>query len=429
MTVAANPLPRAVFLDPNDGCLTMARVLVRRGCEVHLMVAAANAHMLSSRRTHGRVLPDPRTDPQSWLTALQEIAAAGGGVVICGSDAASEWVSAHRAVLPESVRSFESADGVHTALMDKYELYQLAAEIGVRAPWMHRVSTRAELDALDRRITYPCVLKGALGHRARAILGHGTVQIDSRDDLMTKAGALLEHEVPFLLTELVPGDETALEGAVTIRGRDGDYPLEYGRHKLRQWPPDYGVGSLTSSKAVPGTLAMNRRILDHTGYFGISSCETKRHAETGELYLIEINVRVPGSFGVAEACGVDGSWRLYAVAAGLPLGPQPPQVDGRHSMLPDIEILAVRARIQAGDQTWRDVLRSWRGTRDFGIVSIADPGPALSMLSTMVRRRVTRIVRERWSRLRPRPASTPVVEVPPPVTQHTTDPTDARRSA
>lgn len=427
MTEDSSTHPRAIFLDPNDGCLTMARVLVRRGCDVHLLAAAANSHMLTSRGVHGKVMPDPRGDSQAWLDAMRCLADSGGGVVICGSDAASEWVSANRSALPDSIRTFESADGVHTALMDKYELYKLAAEIGVRAPWMHRISTHTELQAIDSAVTYPCVLKGALGHRARAILGHGTVQVDSRDELMTMADALLENQVAFLLTELVPGDETALEGAVTVRGRGGDYPLEYGRHKLRQWPPDYGVGSLTSSKSVPGTLAMNRRILDHVGYFGVSSCETKRHAGTGELYLIEINVRVPGSFGVAEACGVDGSWRLYATAAGIPLGPQPAQVDGRHSMLPDIEWLAVRARTSSHDQTWGEVLRSWRGTRDFGIVSLRDPRPALSMLGTMVRRRVSRIAREQWMRLRGRPAATTVETTP--VARITPERDTRRRSA
>jgi D-aspartate ligase len=187
---------------------------------------------------------------------------------------------------------------------------------------------------------------------------------------------------------------------VTVRDADGGYALEYGRRKVRQWPLDYGVGSLTASQPVPGTFALNRTLLDHAGFVGISSCETKRHAVTGDLYLIEINVRVPGSYGVAEASGVDGSWRLYASAAGLPLPPQPPQRDGRAAMLPELELQAVAARVRAGQQSRREVLRSWASTRDFGVLSLRDPGPAAALVWSMVRRRGTRIARERWARLR-----------------------------
>jgi D-aspartate ligase len=395
-------LPRAILLHPNDGCLTMARALVRRGVAVHLLVAQAGAHMLRSRGVRGQVLPDPRAEPAAWLGALGRLAASGGGVVICGSDAASEFLSAHRKELPESLRTFESTDGVHTAVMDKLRLYRIAEEIGVRAPWMHHVADRAQLDALLPELTFPCVLKGVLGHVARAVLGHGTVRVDSREQLADLAGRLLEHDVDFLLTEVVPGPETDLECAVTVRAADGTYPLEYSRSKVRQWPPDYGVGSVMESRHLPGTLAMNRVLLDHVGFVGVSACETKRHSGNGELYLIEINVRVPNGFGLADAMGVDGSWRLYCAAAGLPLGPQPPQVDGRKAVFPELEVPAARARLRAGDQTLGEVLRSYRGARDFGVLSLRDPAPAAALLWSMVRRRSTRIARERWARLRGR---------------------------
>ncbi|MDN5749147.1 MAG: hypothetical protein L0H64_11615 [Pseudonocardia sp.] len=429
MTVAPNRLPRAVFLHPNDGCLTVARTLVRRGVDVHFLASPSTTHVLASRKVTGRVLPDPRQDPGAWTAELGELAATGGGVVICGSDAASEWVSANRAALPESLRTFESNDGVHTAVMDKKRLYETAAEIGVRAPWMHLVSSHDELAARAAEVTCPCVLKATLAHVARAAVGHGTIQVTSRAELLRRAGALLDHGIDVLLTEVVPGPETDLESAVSIRAVDGSYPLEYTRSKVRQWPPDYGVGSVMESRRLPGTLAMNRELLDHVGFVGISACETKRHSGNGELYLIEINVRVPNGYGLSDAMGVDGPWRLYAAAAGLPLGPQPSQVDGRKAIFPEIEWRAAAARIRAGDQTWFEVLRSYRGARNFGLVSLRDPGPAFAMLGAMIKRRVTRIARERWSRLRRRPVTASTVKQPAPVTQHTNESPDARRTA
>ena len=48
--------------------------------------------------------------------------------------------------------------------------------------------------------------------------------MDSRADVVEHAGRLLDLGVPVLLTELVPGPETLLEGAVAIRDADGELP-------------------------------------------------------------------------------------------------------------------------------------------------------------------------------------------------------------
>jgi predicted ATP-grasp superfamily ATP-dependent carboligase len=379
-------LPRVVLMYPNDGGLTVARRLIRRGVEVHALTDERYAYVLAGRGVRGRVMPDIRRRPEVWMDELTTLAAGDGAVVLSGSDAATEWLAHNRAEIPSSLRTFESKDGVHLALMNKMELYRLAEAAGVRTPGMWHVRNRDELAVVRAGIAFPCILKPTLGHVAKELVGVGTVRIESDAELLVHAGALLDHHLDLVLTELVPGPESALEGAVTIRDRDGRYTLEYGRHKVRQWPPDYGTGSLLESVDVPEMLALNRRLLDHVGYVGLSSCEAKRHAVNGELYLIEINVRMPANYGLSEASGVDGAWRLYATLAELPLGPQPRQVAGRKVMMhPDL--LAAWAELRSRRGTPAEVLRSWRGTRDFGVFRLRDPKPALAMISQELRER------------------------------------------
>jgi len=380
-------MSRLVLLLPNDGCLTIARAVGRRGVEVHALTTDEYAYVLRSRYVRGgRVMPDIRRHPDAWVAQLN---ATGPAVLISGSDAATEWLVAHRAELDPELVSFETADGLHTELMDKQRLYEIADAAGVRTPWMHHATTRAELDEMLPGMTYPCVLKPTMGHVAKDLVGVGTLRMDSRADVVEHAGRLLDLGVPVLLTELVPGPETLLEGAVTVRDADGNYPLEYGRRKIRQWPLDYGVGCLMEAADVSETCEMNRKLLEITGYVGVAACETKRHAQTGDLYLIEINVRVPGAFGLAQACGVDGPWRLYATLAGLPLGPQPEQINGRKMMLPQKEAAALAKRLRARDVTPWQVLKSWRGTRDFGAFALDDPLPLLSLARRLARKRYT----------------------------------------
>jgi len=383
-----------VLAHPNDGALTIARRLVRRGIEVHALTDERYAYVLASRGVTGRVMPPFVERPDVWADELWALAERGGGVVLSGSDAATEWLARNRSELPSSLWTFESKDGVHLALMNKFELYRAAREAGVRTPGMWHVASRSALDeVLDEtraEVAYPCIVKPTLGHVAKSAVGVGTVRVDSPAELDAAAGALLDHHLDLVVTELVPGPESALEGAVTIRDRDRGYLLEYGRRKVRQWPPDYGTGSLLESADVPEMLALNRRLLDHVDFHGLSSCEAKRHAVTGELYLIEINVRVPASFGLAEAAGTDGAWRLYAALAGLPLARQPEPVEGRKVMLPQKDLQAALARIRRRETTPLAVLRSWRGVRDTAAWSWRDPAPALAQVRSIVASRRAR---------------------------------------
>jgi D-aspartate ligase len=400
-------LPRMILLHPNDGCLTVARSLIRRGVQVHALADPRHEYVLASRHVTGRVIPDPRADPGTWSTELAALAADGGGVVICGSDAASEWVQRNRGELAPSLRTFETADGAHRDLMNKRELYRIAAEAGVRTPWMRHVVTRADLDELRAEVSFPCILKPTLGHVAKAAVGFGTQRLESAADLTDRADQLLEHGLDFVLTELVPGPETALLGAVTIRDSDGGYLLEYGRRKRRQWPLDYGAGTVLESVDEPEMLRLNRRLLDHVGFQGLSSCEAKRHAGNGELYLVEINVRVPANYGLAEACGVDGAWRLYAALAGIPLPPQLSPITGRKVVMhPDL--LAAWSRVRRGEASIGTIVDSWRGSRDFGVLDGRDPAPTLSLATQVLRRRVRTLRAKRADRHLPAdPVPTP----------------------
>jgi predicted ATP-grasp superfamily ATP-dependent carboligase len=373
--------PRAIILQPNDGCLTVARALHREGIEVHVLTSPEYSYVAASRGVEGVVLPEPVRRPEPWYDALCELAGTGGGVLLSGSDSASEWLTEHRDRLPPNLRSFESSDGVHVGLMDKLELYRTAAAMGIRVPEYRHVGDRGELMALLPELRFPRVVKARMGHMAKILVGFGTVPVATRRDLLDRADRLLDHGIDFLVTEVIPGQEHRLEAAVSVRRADGSYTLEYGRQKIRQWPLDYGVGSLNQAARVPGTLALSRKLLDRVGYRGIASCETKRNARDGQLYLIEVNVRIPANFGLADACGVDGSWRLYATLAGLPLGPQPEQVDGRKCMIPFREARASWRRIRRHEVSVGAVVRSWRGTRDFGVLSLRDPMPTVALIS------------------------------------------------
>jgi D-aspartate ligase len=378
----------AILLEPHEGCLSVARALRRHRVPVNTIAGAGDAWVGASRGVRGRVLASLDDDPEAWLAELEGLARAGPGVLISGSDRATEFLHEHRERIAPSLRSFERPEGLHLALMHKERCYELALDAGLRVPRTRTITSHSDLERACEEVTFPGVLRAAMRHQLSGERMYST-PVEDRQAVLAAAGPALRDGHTLLLSEVVPGPETALEAAVTVRDEEGRYPLLYGRRKVRQWPPYYGIGTITEVSEVPEAVAMTRRLLDHAGFVGLASVEYKRHSVTGELVLIEANVRVPQSFGAGEAAGIDAGWRLYATLAGLTTPPQPPPRPGRKVVIPYLEARAARAALLRGERPG-ELLRSWRGIRDVGVLDPRDPLPGLAFLANRVARRLRR---------------------------------------
>jgi predicted ATP-grasp superfamily ATP-dependent carboligase len=182
-----------------------------------------------------------------------------------------------------------------------------------------------------------------------------------------------------------------------VRLADGSYPVRFGCRKLRQYPPGFGETAVGESAALPETMTLARRVLDEAGFVGVAGVETKRHAETGERWFLEANVRLPGQWGLGDACGVEASPRVVAALCGRPLGPQPrlrggvrfvqPDLDW-HGVLPAVRAAPARARVGLA---WT-LLRPYVGARELGMFDPRDPGPLVALFGQFAGRRVARVL-------------------------------------
>jgi D-aspartate ligase len=385
--------PRAVLLTPFNGGLAAARALVRRGVQVSVLAGRSDAFTARTRRADGRVLPDLPAGRPEWLAALAALAPA---VVFTGGDVASALLASVGGGLAAGVMTFEALDDVHLRLLAKLDSYEIAQAAGVRIPWTRAVSTRADLDAAIEEAPYPCVLKPDVSHLWRAVFGDDRVMLaDDRDALREDGLRAIDAGLEMLVSEYVPGGDDAMEEAIVVRAADGSYPVAFGCHKLRQYPSGFGAASLCEIVPAEDSLALARRLLDHAGYVGVAGIETKRHAETGEVYFIEANVRIPTQWGLGDAAGGESSWRMYQSLAGIDPGPQPDLRYGVKLVFPELELRGAMRAVRGRDGSARPMerLRSYRGARDIGIADPRDPGPALSLAAGFVGRRIKRLAR------------------------------------
>jgi len=402
--------PHVIVLDPYNAGLALARRMLRLGTRVTLILEPDEPFVALSRGVESVITSfGPTGEP--WVQALLAIAQSSGEcMALTATDRGSELLLRARERLPENLLSFEHQGSAHMALMDKEAADGIARRAAVNVPWTACADSVQELERILDAAPWPCVVKPIFSHEWRARYG------EARAFLAQDAGAAaclmrqpLREGLGMMLSQYIPGEDSDVEEAIVVRLADGSYPVSFGCRKLRQYPPGFGVTSLGEACPLPETMSLARHVLDQAGFVGVAGVETKRHAETGERWFLEVNVRLPGQWGLGDTCGVQATPRLVAALAGQQLGPQPPLQEGVRFAHPDVDWHVVVPALRAAPATrrpalaWR-LLRPYLGTRDFGIFDWRDPAPAIAFCGTFLRRRLMSVAGRVRSGRRPRSA-------------------------
>jgi D-aspartate ligase len=389
--------PHVVVLDPFSAGLALARRLVRAGGRVTVVVEPSEPEVSRSRGVES-VIASFGDDGGAWLSALRRLVVPGEPMLVLpATDRGSDLLVRAGADLPDEILAFERGSEAHTALMDKERADAIARRAGVDVPWTVQLDSVEDLSHVAPEAPWPCVVKPVLSHEWRARYSHERVfLVRDSEEAARRLSRPLEDGVAMLLCQYVVGEDSDVEEAIVVRLADGSYPLHFGCRKLRQWPAGFGMTAVGESSLLPETTEIARRVLDEAGFVGVAGVEVKRDARTGERWFIEVNVRMPGQWGLGDACGADASMRLVAALSGRSQGSQPELKPGVRMVLPDLDAHVVVPALRAAPLrrrpalTWR-LLRPYFGAREWGMCDPRDPGPGLALARKSVRGRVARL--------------------------------------
>lgn len=370
--------------------------MTRLGARVTLVVTPWSPEDARSRGAESVIAPyEPDGEP--WLVALKRLAADAGGeplVVVTATDRGSELLVRGAAELPSNVRIFESAESAHMSLMDKERADAIARRAGVNVPWTAELSDRETFERLSTEAPWPCVVKPVFSHEWRE---RYTLERTFLAENAEEAARLLERPLadgfPMLLCQYVPGGDDDVEEAIVVRLPDGSYPMHFGCRKLRQWPPGFGETAVGESSLLPETTEIAEKVLDEANFVGVAGVEVKRDARTGERWFLEVNVRMPGQWGLGDASGADASARLVGSLVDCDLGPRPALRPGVRMVLPEIDARVVvpalrKVPIHRRPALAARMLRPYLGARELGMFDPRDPGPGLALIGIWLRRRL-----------------------------------------
>jgi predicted ATP-grasp superfamily ATP-dependent carboligase len=373
--------PAAVVLSLFATGLGAVRSLAAGGVEVIGMDSDPSMPGFRSRHCAAELCPDPVTEQELLVDHLRARSATipRGSVLFPASDAFVLFLSRYRDALSDHYRFALPEGQVLEAIIDKRKQYDLADRAGIPYPPTFYPETMEDLERVTGELAYPALVKPYVGHLWRAHFGgeHKGFKAADEHELRAVFAEVLPAGIPAMVQSIVLGPNTNHYKLSAYVGRDGEPRALFGLRKIRQYPPEFGVGTLVESTDEPGVTDLGLRFLKAIGYRGIGSVEFKRDDRDGELKLIELNPRLWQQNSLATACGLNFPMLQYADLTGEPpVEPRPYETGVRWlDAIPDFQ--SFRAQRKSLGQGWWDWLRSLTRVRAFTTFSFGDPLPYL----------------------------------------------------
>jgi predicted ATP-grasp superfamily ATP-dependent carboligase len=324
--------PAVLILGMSETGLSALRLLGRCGIRCFALDALEPTPALWSRYCRKRVvLLSPDTPDEQVLDAVIAMAARmpARPVLIATSDRMVQLISRARHRLEPLYRLLLPSRATVEDLLDKDRFARRAAACGALVPRSTTITGIHRLPEAVAQLGYPLILKT---FRQGGVAGTNfpkALVIRTQDDARA---AQAKHGdscrgLRLIAQEFIPGEDLQQLSIAVCLDRRGEVVASFTARKRRQGTKGTGVGLYVESTrdTEAETAAIN--LLRGLKCVGLAEVEIKRHAETGRLYVIEINPRVWLQVSLAAACGINFPALYHALAADIPM----PAIDAHAS--------------------------------------------------------------------------------------------------
>lgn len=313
-------MDKVILINATELGYQVIKALARHG--VHSIVIYDREHAEIGRHSRYVIdsvkVPDFIEKPGLLLDLLLEKAGEWSGTLIIPTkDYGVEFLAQHKDVLKQHYLVPTPDRDVIDRVVNKKNLYATASGLGIAVPNIFAPTSPGELEALEGRITFPCLVKPGLGHLFFRKFDFKMVEVNSFDDLVRNyrklTGGFTADEFNLMICEIIPGpDSRQMVQYVSYIDRSGETLASMTSRKMRQDPPRYGQGRIAKSERVPGLDGQSRKLLNGLGYYGFSEIEWKYDPREAVYKLIEINPRYIFWIGLCTACGINFPYIQYA---------------------------------------------------------------------------------------------------------------------
>jgi D-aspartate ligase len=369
----------ALVLGLFDTGLGAVRSLAREGICVLGFDADPSMPGFKSRFCRGKVCPDPVHKPDELVQFLVKEGKQfeSPGILFPATDVFVLFVSRYRDDLSPHLHFVLPSANVLEAIVDKRQQYNLAEKVGTPYPATWYPETLEEVECIKRVMDYPVFIKPCIGHLWRGKFGgiHKGFKVHTPRELIARFEEILPTGLQVMVQSIILGPNTNHFKVNVYIGENGEPLALLTLRKIRQFPTEFGVGTLVESIHYPELVELGLKFFKGIGYRGIGSIEFKKDERDGKLKMIELNPRLWQQNGLATACGINFPLIQYLDLTGQSREPQADFPDGVKWLDGIADFQAFWDYHKRGELSFWKWISSWKGTRAFSSFAWDDLGP------------------------------------------------------
>lgn len=233
-------------------------------------------------------------------------------------------------------------------------------------------------DFLEQKINFPIVLKPSYKEKYFPYVKKKAIRVNNMEEFKIEYNKMSIYMDPeeIIVQEMILGGPKNLYSYATIFD-NGHIIAGMAAKRLRQHPMDFGQATTYAvSVNEPDLAELTTKILRKLNYSGIAEVEFMKDEKDGLFKFIEINGRVWGWHTLAKASGVNLPFLLYEHLRGYNVKKIKAEENVKWIRL-ITDIPTVIKEILNRRITLNDYMKSYRGKKEYAVMSIKDPLPFL----------------------------------------------------
>lgn len=196
--------------------------------------------------------------------------------------------------------------------VNKKRFYEICIDNEIDIPRTYYPKGIDDIVYISRNIQFPCIIKPFFSHLWRRKLhGRKVIELQDQETLIEQYHRISAWDGGFMIQEVIPGPENSIYVFGGYFDRQSRPLTTFTGRKLRQYPPNFGSGSLVESYTYDELTDLSVSLLSKLGVHGIYTTEFKRDSRDGKLKMIEINQRAALWFALTGAAGVKVVYSAY----------------------------------------------------------------------------------------------------------------------
>ena len=295
-------------------------------------------------------------------------------VLFPSDDKFIEFVSRNYKILKDYFIMQKSlAPEISKKFLDKKEFYKLCDQKGIAYPKTLFLTGEESENQIAEKFRFPLILKPYLIHKWRKKLrGKKVILIKNRQELKKTLEKHRQDIQDMMCQEVIVGPESNIYIFKGYFNGQGKPLCWFTGRKIRQYPPNFGSGSLVESIPQEEIAQVSLKFLSSLGVHGLGGTELKYDPRDDQYKMIEVNMRPQLWDDLMRVSEINLIWIAYCDMIGLNLSAQSNQKYGVKWTYITRDILSAVWHISKRNIVLSEWIKSYKGVCVDALIDFRD---------------------------------------------------------